>query len=113
MNRKAILALSIVVIMMLSSVSMIMPAVSAEDDEGLPSSFDQRDLGIVTPPKYQGQFGLCWAFAAVGAAETAILSMLGTTYEENGLDLSEKHAAYFSNNYIDGSVWIPGGSGGP
>lgn len=50
MNRKAFLASSIVVIMMLSSVSMVMPAVSAEDDVGLPSKFDQRDLGIVTPP---------------------------------------------------------------
>ena len=31
--------------------------------------------------------------------------MLGTTWEESGLGLAEKHATYFSNNYIDESIW--------
>ena len=41
----------------------------------------------------------------VGAAEKSILSMLGTTREESNLSLSEKHATYFCNNYIDESIW--------
>ena len=66
------------------------------DDSALPSSYDQRDLGIVTPPKFQNPWGTCWAFGGTGATETAILSAMGKTYEETKLDLSERHLAYFS-----------------
>lgn len=105
MNRKAILASSIVMMFLISSVVMMVPEASAEDDCELPSSFDQRDLGIVTPPKFQSPWGTCWAFGGTAAAETAILTMTGTTWEETGLDLSEKHLAFFSNNYIDEDTW--------
>ena len=104
MKGKEILAPPIVLMLLLSSAVIAAPAVSAED-EGLPSSFDQRDLGIVTPPKYQDPWGVCWAFGGISAAETSILSMQGTTWEESGLDLSERHASFFSNNYIDENVW--------
>ncbi|MBQ3685569.1 MAG: hypothetical protein II933_04175 [Candidatus Methanomethylophilaceae archaeon] len=104
MNTKAMLAAAIVLTFLLSSAAI--PAAYADDgDEGLPSKFDQRDLGIVTPPKYQNPWGTCWAFGGTGAAETAILTLLGTTWEESGLDLSERHTAYFGNNYIDEEVW--------
>ena len=104
MYRKTILAMAIVLTFLLSSAAV--PSVYADDgDDALPSSFDQRDLGIVTPPKYQNPWGTCWAFGGTAAAETAILTLLGTTWEESGLDLSERHTAYFGNNYIDESVW--------
>jgi len=78
MNTKAMLAAAIVLTFLLSSAAI--PAAYADDgDEGLPSKFDQRDLGIVTPPKYQNPWGTCWAFGGTGAAETAILTLLGTT----------------------------------
>ncbi len=107
MNGKAVLSTAVVLLFLLSSSAMLTSSASADqvtDDTGLPSSFDQRDLGIVTPPKYQYPWDTCWAFAGTGSAETAILSAMGSTYGETGLDLSERHVAYFSNNYVDDPI---------
>lgn len=60
-----------------------------------PSKFDLRDLGCVTPVKVQDPWGTCWAFAATAAAETSILSKMGSTYAETGLDLSERYLAWY------------------
>lgn len=98
MDSKPLLAIALAVVMLFSATPLI--AADAEEDVGFPERFDQRDLGIVTPVKDQSSFGTCWAFGGIGAAETAILSMLGTTYEEMRLDLSERHAAYFANTPI-------------
>lgn len=64
-----------------------------------PSSFDQRDLGVVTSVKYQSPWGTCWAFAGTSAAETAILNYLrlnGRPYDASAIDLSERHLAWFA-----------------
>jgi hypothetical protein len=39
----------------------------------LPSEFDGRDRKWVTPAKYQGRCGSCWAHAAVGTMESRLL----------------------------------------
>lgn len=86
-----------------------MPAVALDGQEAeyeFPSRFDQRDLGIVTPPKEQGILLTCWAFSMVGAAETALLSYFGKTYEETGLDLSELHVSFFGNNHVRESTSV-------
>lgn len=68
----------------------------------LPATFDLRDRGVVTPVKDQGGWGTCWTFGVSAAAETSVLSSMGTTYEgyksATGLDLdfSERHLAYFA-----------------
>jgi C1A family cysteine protease len=69
-----------------------------------PEKFDLRDKGVVTPVKFQNPWGTCWGFSAIAAAETSILTSMGKTYEETGLDLSEHHLAWFTRTYInDGS----------
>ena len=69
-----------------------------------PSSFDQRDLGIVTSVKFQNPWGTCWAFAGTSAAETAILNHLrmdGRPYDASSIDLSEKHLAWFAGHPVE------------
>ncbi|MEW6096459.1 MAG: C1 family peptidase [bacterium] len=54
--------------------------------KALPSHYDARDEGLVTPPKNQGVCGSCWAFACVGGFESHLLkeTTIGVT------DLSEQ-----------------------
>lgn len=62
----------------------------------LPTKFDLRDRGVVTPVKTQMPWGTCWGFAAIAASETSILSELGCTYDEYPLDLSELQISWFA-----------------
>jgi C1A family cysteine protease len=55
-------------------------------EEQLPAAYDARDEGIVTPAKYQGSCGSCWAFASVGGMESHILK----AYGGDPTDLSEQ-----------------------
>ena len=52
----------------------------------IPSRFDLRDYGWVTPVRIQGDANACWAFGSLGALESALLKATGNKY-----DLSESH----------------------
>jgi len=53
----------------------------------LPERFDRRDQGKLPPVRDQGPCGSCWAFAAVGVFESAIMIKDGVT----DIDLSEQY----------------------
>ena len=61
----------------------------------LPSKYDSRELGYVTPIKNQNQNGStsnCWAFASISALESFLLKYEKTTYNlSTKWDLSENH----------------------
>ena len=59
----------------------------------LPTEYDSRKKGYVSPVKDQGEFGICWSFATISAIESSILA-----HNKNitSVDLSERHLAYFS-----------------
>ena len=62
----------------------------------LPSKFDLRSLGFLTPVKNQGQSGNCWAFASIATLESAILKATGKKY-----NLSEGNLKNLANRYSD------------
>lgn len=63
-----------------------LPRAAICQSDVLPAHFDWREQGIVTPVRDQGEFGTCWAFAAVGLIESLIKKEAG-----DDLDLSEQY----------------------
>jgi hypothetical protein len=70
--------------------------------DGLPTAYDARNDGIVTPAKNQGSCGSCWAFASAGAMESHILKNGGPAY-----DLSEQQQVSCNTSFDSDSP--PGG----
>ena len=59
----------------------------------LPSTYDSREKGVITPIRDQGETGACWAFAAVKSLEADSISQGINTLEE--ADYSENHLAWY------------------
>ena len=53
----------------------------------IPTRFDLREWGWLTPVKDQGDMGACWSFGSIGAIESALLKSAGLSYDfsENNL----------------------------
>ena len=62
----------------------------------IPTSYDLREFGMVTPVKDQQSGGNCWAFASIAALESAILKASGMK-----LDLSEENMKNIMQKYSD------------
>lgn len=76
---------------------------NASYNDSLPSSYDLRKLGYVTPVKDQGSGGNCWAFAVLGSLESAILKATNVTYdfsEENFKNVMAQFSDYGWTNRI-------------
>ncbi len=65
----------------------------------IPAAYDARDAGVVTSVKNQNPFGTCWAFAALAAGESSLISQYPDTFNTS-VDLSEFHMAYFFYHYV-------------
>ena len=65
----------------------------------LPSSYDAREAGVITPVRDQGGWGVCWSFAVMAAAESAYVRLYG----DKDINFSETHLVNFTynGNYID------------
>lgn len=66
----------------------------------LPSSWDSRTLGCITPVKNQNPYGTCWAFSALAVGEASMISK-GIV---DDIDLSEGHFAYFAYRNVDDAL---------
>ena len=63
----------------------------------IPSAYDSRTYGYVTEAKDQGNYGTCWAFAAISCAESdAIIDGRA----DINVDYSELQMAYYTYNKV-------------
>lgn len=107
MNRTKIPILAVLAL----ALSAPLPAIAAQVGE-VPTSYDLRDPdsdgsrsdSVVTPVKLQDPWASCWSFSAIAAAETSILSEMGTSYASAGLDLSERATALASFTAVPESL---------
>ena len=83
------------------------------EPQPLPSRYDLREKGLVTPVKNQGLWNTCWSFAFTAACETAILSSMGMSVSDyeavagEPFDLSEKKFAWFARTPLSDDKSIP------
>lgn len=74
---------------------------SSYSDAGhIPSSYDSRDYGYITPVKDQGEGGNCWAFAGIATLEACIKKATGVTYDFSEENVKNMMAA-FSTTGLD------------
>jgi len=73
----------------------------------LPSNYDLRDYGYVTPVKNQKSSGNCWAFTSLAALESCILKATGVSH-----DLSEENMKNVMSYYSDYGWVLPTNTGG-
>ena len=72
----------------------------------LPSKYDLRDYGWVSPVKDQGGSGSCWAFTTLAALESYLLK-----YENISYDFSENNMKNLMGIYgLNGTDWSDGGN---
>ncbi len=57
-----------------------------------PAKYDPRTLGMVSHVSNQGNYGLCWVYAAISTAESSLIKQ---GFANSSIDLSELHALYF------------------
>ena len=71
----------------------------------LPSTYDSRDFGFVTPVKDQASGGNCWAFGGIATLEACLKKATGITF-----DFSEENVKNLMAEYSQFG-WDPNGGG--
>ena len=73
----------------------------------LPSRYDSRDWGWVSPVRAQGWMGSCWTFGMIGALESALLKATGLRIdlsENNMQDTVIKYSIYGDMELVEGGL---------
>ncbi|MBQ9565409.1 MAG: hypothetical protein IJU98_07480 [Synergistaceae bacterium] len=79
----------------------------------IPAKYDLRNTGRLTPVKDQGDYGTCWAHAAMAACESNYLTrsqkgnFSGSLGNARTLNLSEMHLAWFAYHNPDRTKAFP------
>ena len=86
---------------------------NSTDVSSLPSQFDLRDWGWVTPVKNQGAMSACWAFGSVAALESALLKATGIPFILSENNVKNSALAYSRYGtliwYEEGNPTMPAG----
>ena len=71
----------------------------------IPSRFDLRDWGWVSPVRTQGRMGSCWTFGMTGALESALLKAAGITtdFSENNMQNTMLMYSIYGDIHMDES----------
>ena len=95
---KRAIAVLISLLFIISAFSLSALSVSANESEPLPESYNSNpyNLRYITSVKSQGNYGNCWAFAAIACCEAEAVKNHGASIHDT--NLSELHLAYFSYN---------------
>ncbi len=64
----------------------------------LPSTYDLREEGLVTPAKSQLPWSSCWAFGALSSIES---NMIKKGLADSSIDLSERYLIFFATDHFD------------
>ena len=65
----------------------ISPSSATTLEAALPSAFDLRTTGRLTPIRNQGAYGTCWAFATFGSLESSLMPADSEDFSEDNLAL--------------------------
>ena len=60
----------------------------------LPTKFDLRDIGWITPVRDQGQMGSCWTFGVLDGLESALVKNTGITYSLSENNMQDAMVIY-------------------
>jgi len=81
---------------------------SPEELANLPSYYDLRLLGRVTPVKDQKTLGTCWVFSTLGSLESSLLPYESWNFSENNVKniLSYSYPEGFDRTFTGGGDWL-------
>ena len=71
---------------------------------GFPSSYDLRAQNRLSPVRDQGDYGTCWAFAAMGSLESGVLGKEGTADDFSENNLANLHGWDYDGFLIGGNA---------